>query len=694
MGELRHRLVIDLVGNLERRSRRFSDATDRMARRHNRSLKSMSRTSAQVFARMERSAARYSRWIGVAVGAATVAATREVAKFDDQVRQMGVNAGKNGQELETWTNKAKASIRETAIEWGVASDEIEKMMAQVINLTGDMKFAEAAKEPAAAFVRAYDVAGKEVADILKGFYETGVHTTEELEKRLEIVAGIGQRGSFTPQDFAQYGAQITAAYNPKDDKQTAEMVAALQFINDGLADSARTTSSFMALLRVFQDEKKVKEMEKAGFKVYEKDGKTLKPIMDIIANLVAASDGNTKRLQGVVQESEAMRALIPFINRYNEAMKTSANWHEAEAKLRAQMSEMASTKGFGGMVREDARDMQKGPGAALTKLKEIINQFADKNLTAVIDKFGEWTNNLDPEAVTSFLTAIRNATIGLVGLWGAMKVGKVVKGAWNAGKWVKGLFGGAAKGSPMAALAGVGGAMPVRVVNSPIDKHVNDYLGGGNNKGGRGRFGKMGKAMRTGGRLLGAAGAVYSAWEIGQAIGEQINESLIQGTHFQDQLGEFLTHVAALAGSDEAKETLRLKEKQWQQQREQYIASQAISTEDYRKLLELRQSPEAEQKAVVSTLSTQLQQVWRDRVSKLPQEAVNASLQSMRALSTETANATANALTNALRNTPGTLDVKISVNDGRTSVTASPVTNPAGFRINTHNTQEKMRNGM
>lgn len=694
MGELRHRLIIDLAGNLDRRSRRFADATQRMADRHNRSLKSMSRTSHQVFARMERSAARYGKWVGAAIGAATVAGARNVAKLDDQIRQIGVNAGKNGKELEAWVSNVKKSIRETAIEWSVTSDDIAAMMSRTIELTGDEKFANQSMDVAAAFMRAYGVAGDTVAEMSKGFYQAGVRTADELQRRLEIVAAIGESGSFTARDFAQYGPQITGLVNPKTDEQTAEMMGMLQYINDELANPAKTTTSLQALLRVLRDDNKVNELEKANFDIYEKDGKTLKPLMDIVANMVSAADGSERRLQGVVQETEAMNALRPFLNEYNRFREKGLSWQQAEAELRKQMTSRKDITGTENQFRKDADDMKKGSGASLTKLKEIINQFADDHLSAGIQNLAEWTNNLDPDAVTSFLTALRNAAMGLAGLWAITKVGKVVKGAWNAGKWVKGLFGGAAKGSPMAALMGAGGAIPVYIVDGPMSAITPGATTDSGKSSGKKR-GKLGKLGKAGGRMLGAAGAGYMAWEMGSAIGEQIREGLIEGTYFEDQLGEFLVKTAALAGSDEARQTLELKEKQRQRQREQMLASKAISTDNYRKLLELRQAPEAEQQAVVSTLSSQMQQMWRERISRMPQEAVNASLQSMRALSTETATATANALTSALKSNPGKLDITVSVSsDGRASVNASPTANPAGFRINTHNTQEKMRNGM
>jgi TP901 family phage tail tape measure protein len=84
-------------------------------------------------------------------------------------------------------------------------------------------------------------------------------------------------------------------------------------------------------------------------------------------------------------------------------------------------------------------------------------------------------------------------------------------------------------------------------------------------KKGRGVLGSLGKTLVNNKGLIGKAagrtGLVGAAGAAGYGVGTLINDHLISGTKFGDAIGEGVTRVLAFLGSDEAKSTLALSEK-------------------------------------------------------------------------------------------------------------------------------------
>jgi len=635
MSTLRHNLSINLVGNMERRSRRLAQASENLSRRHGRAMKMMQNATK----RMARGIDRAGKLTIAAGGALIAANAKQVMDFDERIRAIGVGAKLSGDKLKEFASSTKDQIRTAAIKNRTSSSEITAALEAIVTKTGDLEFAKNNIENIAIAIRATGAAGSDIGAILSEFQKMGKKSPKVVMEMLNILATQGKEGAFVLKDVAKLGERLFAAYGPKNVKAVREMGAMLQFIRRGTGSSEQATTAMEAVIRVLNDSKKIKALQKkAGINVFDpemakKGIEQLRPLKDIIIEMIEASGGKSSLLSEVL-DAEALKAFNDLKNQYNRGVD-----------IRAEVDKLSNIDA-GETLQVDSKEMAQTMNAALTSLKEVWMKFADENLSNRIQRLADVINEMDPNDINNFLTHVRNAAGGIIALYAATKTLQAGFAMFKGGKMLVDMFKG--KGG---LLERGGPANPMYVRDISFGK-------GKGKRGGRGRVSSAGTAAaaagsgagargKTGARAFMKRGAMRAIPVVGQALG-----------------------VAMLVHELQEDSSSTLQQKRLLQ--EAHYKKHGLPVP---KNLQAPVAPKH-----VPSLERMQQAMSRHNAEAKAQG--NALIQS-------SSQQSALAVVNKMRQTPGQINLSLKAQNG-TSVTIDSIQDPTGFKIKGYNTVATM----
>jgi hypothetical protein len=479
-----------------------------MAQRGSRSLNLLKGAAANVGRGLDALGNRYTALLSGAAGAGTA---RQVINLQSRFTRLEIQAGA--------TEERMAALRDRIYEAAQAPDirvdpgEITSAIESIVEMTGDLDFAEANIRNIGLAIQASGAAGQDIGGILAEFQKMGIKGPDEVAEALGNMNEQGKLGAFTLKDLAALGPRVITAYAAMGrggPEALLEMNAALQMIRMGTGSSEMAATAFEATMRTLADPSKLKLLERAGINVYENG--VLRPINTLMAEIIQKSGGDKVQL-GRIFDAEAVRA-------FNQAT--------AEFKRNGSLDSldkfMAVQAGAAGLTKDSAR-AAKDAEAAITSLTTAWEKFASSRLTGPIQKAADALNALGSEGADTLVSTLGYGAAGL----GALVLGRK---AYTGGRGLVDMFrGGKGGGAGLGGLGGLGGMklpLPVYVVNSKMSLMPGemgggaDFGGGGGNKGSRlgralssrgGRLGRllqgggrMGSMLRGGGRLLGRFG--------------------------------------------------------------------------------------------------------------------------------------------------------------------------------------------
>ncbi|NVF16000.1 hypothetical protein [Vreelandella maris] len=487
MSELRASVVMDLRGNLERQSRRYEGAMRQMANNGQRHMTRLQRVTGAVGRQLDRVG---NRWVALATGAAGFGAVRNLVNLEERFTRLGIQSQKSAEEME----ELRRQIFETAREPDIRVDpsQITGAIEAIVEKTGDLEFARDNIRNIAAAISATGAEGTNIGQIMAEFQKMDIRAPEQVLGVIDTLNQQGKQGAFTLQNLASLGPRVVTAYTAlgrTGPEAIREMGAALQVIMQGAGDPQSAASSFEALLRTFQNAEKASEITRlSGVQIFDpeslKEGReVLRPINELMVELVEASEGKASRMSEAFPDSEALKAFNAIMSEYN----LTGSVDSIERFLQVQ--------GDGTTTMGDSARAADTAAGSMRNLSSAWQDFADTNLSEYIQDAADALNSLDQETVDRWLKIAGITAGGVAGLYALRSLGRL---GVDLGRGAGSLMGRSTTG-------GVAGGLGAASSMAPVPVFVTNMgaLGGGGSPGRTGGTRKGGgytpPTTRTGG---------------------------------------------------------------------------------------------------------------------------------------------------------------------------------------------------
>lgn len=449
MNDLRARILLDLAGNLERNSKRYSGAMNRMSKKGQRDMELLSRSADRAGKAIDGLGGRYT---GMLAGAgAGYVALREVSKSGRldkdliRVRQTAgatkVMAGLLRQELHAMSEETGQSVDsllagfnnliQSNMSWDKALLTI-KATNSAMAVTGAQAEVLTSATTVAAKAFEFDLSKPQLAvELLDKMTVAGRLGNAELED----LSGI----------FARIGVNAKAAGLSFED--TLGFIEQLSFIEkqpERLATLADST------LRLFTNQKYLQKAAKATKVDFYEDGEK-RSAFDVLADIAT----KFKTIKGGERRDKAIQAA--FGEADLDTIKGLRALLSGDAIANARkMSE--TIKGSTGTIAKDLDDALSNSVDQVGRLKNALHEAADHFAQPVNDAVeGAVKHLLDERGLSGGEILAGGATATLAGLVALKGSGKLLKKIGSTG-------GGVAAGKALEEFAGV---QPVYVVNMP-----------------------------------------------------------------------------------------------------------------------------------------------------------------------------------------------------------------------------------
>ncbi len=488
MGDLRTSILLNLSGNLQSRARQFTNGLDRLGRRGSASMRLLGRGVAVAGRGLARLGNRYTALI---TGAAGIGAIRQVGNLEERLTRLGIQADVGEEKIDGLKNRIFEVAKAPDIR--VNPGQILSAVEEIIEKTGDLKFAEENIRNIGLAISATGAEGLSIGGILAEFQKMELGAREAFEA-LDILTVQGKQGAFTLQNLAALGPRVVTAYTAMGRSGVTairEMGAVLQVIRQGTGSSEQAATSFEALMRVLGDKKKIELFQSGGIKVFDpealKEGrKVLRPINELMKELVERTKGDRSIIQQVLGDSEAVRS-------FNAAISEFLRIGGVES-----LDRFYGVQADGTTITRDSIRAAKTFNAALRGLYTVWHKFSDDQLTEPIKKLTEYLDGLKPGTVERWLELGKN--IGMIGggLVAAQKLGVFKLGKKLLSRGKKGAMSGAG-----GLARSFGDAVPVYVVNGPASIWNPDVPGSKPGKASPSKTSRPG-GLGTGAKVLGA----------------------------------------------------------------------------------------------------------------------------------------------------------------------------------------------
>jgi len=388
-------------------------------------------------------------------------AVKNVGDLSESLMYYGFAAKKSDADTKVF----RESLHKTAVETGVAANEILNGVSKIGEITGDFDFAEKMSVSLAKASKASQTSIEDLAAVASSMKGSMGYSADQVLNAFNALIIQGEKGSFTLQSFAAEGKALLASastFGIKSTDQFAKFGSFLQIVNEKIKSSAETTTSVSALFSELID-KAADIKKKFGVSVFDKNNE-LREFDVIIKEIMAKTGGSLKKLSPVFGAS-SMKAINPLIGEFQNEWK--------------RMDEIAQA-GIEGMENSDVLEdyYQKASNSFnsnVDKMKNVALEFADTNLTGPVEQLTTALGFLSRHQgiVTAGFKAMAVAAIAL----GAVKIGGLVKDVAGLAKDIKGIWSKKGGAGPSATSAGAS------ALNASVQKvfvvNMRDGLGGG-----------------------------------------------------------------------------------------------------------------------------------------------------------------------------------------------------------------------
>lgn len=387
-------------------------------------------------------------------------AVKNVGDLSESLMYYGFAAKKSDADTKVF----RESLHKTAVETGVAANEILNGVSKIGEITGKFDFAEEMGGILAKTAKASGASVEDLANVASSLKVTMGLTADEVSKFFNSLIVQGDQGSFVLRSFASEGKALlatTSTHGIKTADQFASFGGYLQVMNSQIKSEAELTTSVSALFSELTA--KAKDLNKIGVHVFDKN-KEFNDFDAIMRQLMQKTNGDLQKL-GKLFGASSIKALQPIITEYKNG------WETLDAITKSGQEGMTNTK----VLDERFEKASNSFNSNVDKMKNVALEFADTNLTGPVEQLTTALGFLSRHQgiVTAGFKAMAVAAIAL----GAVKIGGLVKDVAGLAKDIKGIWSKKGGAGPSATSAGAS------ALNASVQKvfvvNMRDGLGGG-----------------------------------------------------------------------------------------------------------------------------------------------------------------------------------------------------------------------
>lgn len=377
-------------------------------------------------------------------------AIKNVGDLSESLMYYGMAAKKSDADTKVFRD----SLHKTAVETGVAANEILNGVSKIGEITGKFDFAEEMGANLAKAAKASGASVEDLASVAASLSGSMGYGADQVQKAFNALIIQGEAGSFTLKGFASQGRALLASASSagiKTSEQFAKFGSFLQIVNEKIKSEAETTTSVSTLFSELID-KAGDIQKKFGVKVLDKN-KEMREFDVIIKEIMEKTGGKLNKLSPVFGAS-SMKAIYPLIAEYKNG------WERMDKIAKDGMEGMTNTKVLDDYFNRTSNDFNTN----IDKMKAVAQKFANEQLTGPVEGLTNALKYLNEHQglVTAGFTAMKYAAMALV----AVKIGSFVKQVGGLAMDIKGMWSKKSGNAAADAIeAAAGGVQKVFVVN-------------------------------------------------------------------------------------------------------------------------------------------------------------------------------------------------------------------------------------
>jgi hypothetical protein len=423
MSDLRASIILNMTGNLGNQSRKFGRDLHNMGERGSRAINTMNR-GLQTFGRGINSLG--TRYSGFLLGAGGVGVIKMIGNMEARLTQLGIDAGVSADEVERLNKEIFRVSKSPHIR--VDPSELTAAVEEIASKTGDLDFVRSNLESIAVAISATGAQGSAIGAIAAEFQKMGL-SKDDIKEAFDTLAVQGKEGAFTLKKLADLGPRAFSAYTKTGRtglSAVREMGAVLQVIMRAAGSEEGAVTSFENLIKALTDSSKAKGFKKLGIKIWDEESLkkgeyVLRPITNLMAEIVEATKGRTSILNKLLGDTEAANAFNSLVSEYLKDKKISSLQHFNDVVADGSL-----------LLKDSARNAGTF-NAAMRYLNTTFKEFADNELTEPIHDLADFINSIEPGKVQEwFKIAKYLGIIGAVATFPKVSAGAV--GAYGGSK--------------------------------------------------------------------------------------------------------------------------------------------------------------------------------------------------------------------------------------------------------------------
>jgi TP901 family phage tail tape measure protein len=351
-------------------------------------------------------------------------AIKNVGDLSEALMYYGFAAKKSDADTKVFRD----SLHKTAVETGVAANEILNGVSKIGEITGKFDFAEEMGANLAKAAKASGASVEDLASVAASLSGSMGYGADQVQKAFNALIIQGEAGSFTLKGFASQGRALLASASSagiKTSEQFAKFGSFLQIVNEKIKSEAETTTSVSTLFSELID-KAGDIQKKFGVKVLDKN-KEMREFDVIIKEIMEKTGGKLNKLSPVFGAS-SMKAIYPLIAEYKNG------WERMDQIAKDGIEGMTNTS----VLQKYYEKASNSFNGNIGKMTAVAHKFADENLTGPVESLTNALKFLNEHQgiVTAGFTTMKYAALAL----GAVKIGGLVKDAAALGRDLKGLW--------------------------------------------------------------------------------------------------------------------------------------------------------------------------------------------------------------------------------------------------------------
>jgi phage tail tape-measure protein len=509
MSDFQSQVQVDMTGNLAAEAKRGERAIQGLSTRSTRAFNRMRKASMGLSNAINGLGNRYT---GLVTGGGLALAARGVVDFDARLKDIEVQAGMTGKQI----NTLKSQLFETAQNTDIRIDPSQLLSAveAIVDKTGDLDLAQSNLENMGLAIRAAGAQGAHIGSVVAALKKLDITAPNDVRHALELLIEQGKEGSFRFHELAGELAPLAASLATMGQKgmgAVRTLGALAQTTQSATENAAESSTAIQGLINEISA--KAQSLEKKGITVYDpealKEGnKQLLGLDQIVRSIMERSKGDMA-LWGTLFGDEAKKALKTLGADYIESGTLTS------------LDRFLAIQADGSKIVADAAAKTHTMRAAIDSLNGSLAKVADENLSAPIQAIADALHDLGSENLNKLFSAAATGATVAGGIWA---VNKAIRTTAAGVRMVGALRGRSNAGGIAAKAIGQMAAQPVMVTNWPIG--FGNTVGGAdtvrrNNKS-RGRqaglstgLGKV--ARRIGRRAIPGAALAMGAYSMGSA---------------------------------------------------------------------------------------------------------------------------------------------------------------------------------